>query len=223
MTGLLPAFDVLTPESVAEAVRTRQAFPESRYLGGGTDLVANLRRGLGEPTALIDLTSIGELREIRIEGDRLRIGAGVTLMALERDPDVAKHAAVLARAASTVAAPAQRSAATVGGNLCLDTRCVFYNQSDWWRAANGFCLKKKGDICHVAPTGARCHAAYSGDLAPALMVLGAEVEIAGGRGRRTIALTDLYADDGRAHLTLAPDELLVAVTLPIAPVAADYA
>jgi 4-hydroxybenzoyl-CoA reductase subunit beta len=104
--------------------------------------------------------------------------------------------------------------ATVGGNLCLDTRCIYYNQSEWWRSANAYCLKNRGDICHVAPQGRRCHAAFTGDLAPALLVLGAKIDIAGPQGRRQIPLSDLYIEDGKAHLTLADSELIVAVHLP---------
>jgi 4-hydroxybenzoyl-CoA reductase subunit beta len=241
MTAPLSPFELLTPASVDEAVMMRQSQPESRFLAGGTDLVANLRHGLGQPTALIDLAGIRELREIRIDSGTwrrpfvgapprrplhaswLRIGACVTLAQLESHPDVSARAAIIVRAAATVAAPAHRNAATIGGNLCLDTRCVFYNQSDWWRAANGYCLKLGGNTCHVAPTGAQCYAAYSGDLAPALMVLGAEAEIAGGHGRRTLPLTELYGANGRAHLRLAADELLVAVRVPLVPIVADYA
>ncbi|MGZ9052942.1 MAG: FAD binding domain-containing protein, partial [Rhodoplanes sp.] len=116
-----------------------------------------------------------------------------------------------------------RSMATVGGNLCLDTRCIYYNQSEWWRRSNRYCLKHRGDTCHVAPQGQRCHAAFSGDLAPALMVLGAEIEIAGPAGRRRIPLAELYAEDGRAHLKLAQGELLVCVQLPAAPPPSTYA
>jgi 4-hydroxybenzoyl-CoA reductase subunit beta len=105
--------------------------------------------------------------------------------------------------------------ATLGGNLCLDTRCVFYNQSRWWRAANQYCLKRGGDICHVAPQGKHCYAAFSGDLAPALLVLGAEVELVSVRGTRRIALAELYRDDGAAHLTLARDEVLSRVHVPV--------
>ncbi len=112
--------------------------------------------------------------------------------------------------------------ATVGGNLCLDTRCIYYNQSEWWRSANAYCLKNRGETCHVAPQGQRCHAAFSGDLAPALLVYGAEVDIAGAKGQRRIPLSELYVEDGKAHLTLAPGELLVAVHLPAAPPAAAY-
>jgi 4-hydroxybenzoyl-CoA reductase subunit beta len=103
---------------------------------------------------------------------------------------------------------------TVGGNLCLDTRCIYYNQSEWWRSANAYCLKNGGDICHVAPQGKHCHAAFTGDLAPALLVLGAEVSIAGTQGHRRISLSELYVEDGKAHLTLADGELIVAVHLP---------
>src|SRR5207342_2518557 len=122
-----------------------------------------------------------------------------------------------------IAAPGHRAIGTVGGNLCLDTRCIYYNQSEWWRSANAYCLKNRGDTCHVAPQGRRCHAAFSGDLAPALMALGAEIEIAGPAGRRGIPLADLYAEDGRAHLKLAPGELILWVQLPAAPPPSAYA
>ena len=108
----------------------------------------------------------------------------------------------------------------MGGNLCLDTRCVFYNQSAWWRRANDFCLKHGGDTCHVAPQGKRCHAAFAGDLAPALLVLGAEIDVTGSRGTRRIPLGDLYTDDGAAHLTLTPGEIVAAVRVPPQPAGA---
>ena len=110
----------------------------------------------------------------------------------------------------------------MGGNLCLDTRCIYYNQSEWWRRANGYCLKHRGDICHVAPQGQHCHATFSGDLAPALMILNAEVEIAGNAGRRSLPLADLYVEDGRAHLVLGDDEIVVAVHLPLDPPPSMY-
>jgi 4-hydroxybenzoyl-CoA reductase subunit beta len=112
---------------------------------------------------------------------------------------------------------------TVGGNLCLDTRCIYYNQSEWWRRANKFCLKRNGNICHVAPQGQHCHAAYTGDVAPALMALGAEIEIAGITQRRRIPLSDLYVEDGRAHLSLADSEIIVAIYLPGAAPRSAYA
>jgi len=107
--------------------------------------------------------------------------------------------------------------------LCLDTRCIYYNQSEWWRSANAYCLKNRGDVCHVAPQGQRCHAAYSGDLAPALLVLGAEIDIAGVQNNRRIPLRELYVEDGKAHLALADGELIVAVHLPAEPPSSAYA
>jgi 4-hydroxybenzoyl-CoA reductase subunit beta len=107
--------------------------------------------------------------------------------------------------------------------LCLDTRCIYYNQSEWWRHANAYCLKHRGDVCHVAPQGQRCHAAYSGDLAPALLVFGAEIDIAGAQGNRRISLSDLYVEDGKAHLALADGELIVAVHLSSDPPPSAYA
>jgi 4-hydroxybenzoyl-CoA reductase subunit beta len=150
------------------------------------------------------------------------LGAAVTLAELIDHGPLARAYPALVAAARSIAAPAHREAATLGGNLCLDTRCLFYNQSAWWRGANGFCLKYGGDTCHVAPTGTRCHAAYSGDLAAILMVYGALVEIAGSAGLRVLPLGELYADDGAAHLRLARDECVMSVRLPPDPPRARY-
>jgi 4-hydroxybenzoyl-CoA reductase subunit beta len=199
--------------SVAEAAAWLAA-PGARVIAGGTDLVPNLRRGLEAPATLVDIGGIAALRTIAYDAPSRRIGASVTLARLASEPRIAAEYPALAQAAAEVAAPAHRNAGTVGGNLCLDTRCVFYNQSAWWREANRWCLKRGGDTCHVAPQGARCHAAFCGDLAPALLVYGAEVELTSTAGTRRIPLGDLFRDDGAAHLALAPGELLVAVHLP---------
>jgi len=131
---------------------------------------------------------------------------------------------VLAKAAGLVAGPTHREAATLGGNLCQDTRCVFYNQSDWWRAGNGYCLKYRGDKCHVVVKSDRCYATYHGDVAPALIALGASADIVGPGGARTLPVASLFVEDGARRLTLAPGEWLAAVVVP--PAAgwrADYA
>jgi 4-hydroxybenzoyl-CoA reductase subunit beta len=188
--------------------------PNARVLAGGTDLVANLRDGLGAPSTLVDLGAIEELAAVRIGARGIRIGARVTLAQLAADAQIGALYPAIAQAAASVAGPAHRSVATVGGNLCLDTRCVFYNQSEWWRRANRYCLKYRGDVCHVAPQGNSCQAAYSGDLAPALLALEAEVEIAGAGGLRRIALTDLYVEDGAAHLALRSGDIVAAVHVP---------
>jgi 4-hydroxybenzoyl-CoA reductase subunit beta len=214
MTASLSDFHLLQPLTVQEAITARLDHPNGHFIAGGTDLLVNMRRGISNPNSLIDLSAIDELTEIELREDGLTIGAGVTIAALARHEFIADHYKALSQAARAIAGPAHRALATVGGNLCLDTRCIFYNQSEWWRSANAYCLKNHGDICHVAPQGRRCHAAFTGDLAPALLVLGAKIEIAGPQGRRQIPLSDLYVEDGMAHLTLADAELVVAVHLP---------
>ncbi|MGC8475259.1 MAG: 4-hydroxybenzoyl-CoA reductase subunit beta [Acetobacteraceae bacterium] len=216
----LSPFRVLTPASIAEAVAAAAAHQGARFVAGGTDLLVNLRHGIGAPGVLIDLRSIPELR--RIGPDR-GIGAAVTLAEIAAAPPALAAYPALIAAAASVAGPAHRAAGTIGGNLCLDTRCVFYNRGEWWRAANAFCLKHRGETCHVAPTGHRCHAAFSGDLAPALLAYDAAVRIAGPGGLRTEPLAALYAEDGAAHLRLGPGEFLVGVVLPPDPWPAAYA
>jgi 4-hydroxybenzoyl-CoA reductase subunit beta len=210
----MPGFELKRPASIAEAAAILAAEPAARLLAGGTDLVPKMRRGIERPPVLVDLGAVQGFSRIDFNGAGLSLGAGVTISRLAADERIALNYAALAEAARTIAGPGHRSVATVGGNLCLDTRCVFYNQSEWWRAANDYCLKRGGDVCHVAPQGQHCHAAFSGDLAPALLALGATVELAASRGARCITLADLYRDDGAAHLTLERDELLARVIVP---------
>jgi 4-hydroxybenzoyl-CoA reductase subunit beta len=221
----LPEFDVVRPKTLAEAVAARARHPYSQLLGGGTDLVVNIRRGIVSPPVLIDVNDLQELRAINADAHTIEIGAAVTLAELAGQPQVRSHYPVLAQAAEFVAGPTHRNMGTVGGNLCLDTRCLFYNQSEWWRAANDHCLKTTGHVCHVAPKSRGvCFATFSGDLAPALLTLGAEVDLLGLRERRTIPLADLYIGyarqdqpvsatigDGKHYLSLRPGELVTAV------------
>lgn len=223
MTALMPDFQLTRPRDLADAITARRDHAGSAFLAGGTDLLVSMRHGLHQPPLLIDLSDVAELNGIDTGRDGVRIGAGVRIAALEDAAVIAERYRALQQAARTIAGPGHRLMGTVGGNLCLDTRCVYYNQSEWWRRANKFCLKQGGDICHVAPQGQRCHAAFTGDLAPALLVLGAQIEIAGTDGRRRIPLGDLYIEDGRAHLSLAADEIIVAVHLPPAPPRSAYA
>lgn len=213
----LPEFALARPASLAEAVRLLMANPQGRILAGGTDLVPNLRRGIGAPPLVVDLSAIPGMDAIEASDSGLRIGARATLGTLAQHPLLAERFPALCEAARTVAGPGHRTVATLGGNVCLDTRCVFYNQAEWWRRGNDYCLKHRGSVCHVAPQGERCHAAFSGDLAPALMALSAEAEIASATGTRTVPLESLYRDDGASHLTLAPWEVLSAVRIPAAP------
>lgn len=214
--AVLADFRLLRPASAADAVRLRAEFPASRYIAGGTDLLPNMRRGLVSADAVIDLGGVAELAELRVVDDFLQVGAGVTLATLAADPVVRARLPGLAQAAASVAGPTHRAAATLGGNLCLDTRCMYYNQSEFWREGNQFCMKLKGDVCRVAKKSKRCLAAFSGDVAPALIALGATVELLGAEGMRRIPLAEMYRDDGKAWLTLAPDELLLRVHVPAA-------
>jgi 4-hydroxybenzoyl-CoA reductase subunit beta len=222
MTAPLAEFRLAQPATVKEAVAAALKQPGSCFVAGGTDLLVNMRRGISSPDLLVDLSGIDELTEIKTDDHGLTIGAGVTIATLARNTAIASQYRALAQAAIAIAGPGHRVMATVGGNLCLDTRCIYYNQSEWWRSANAYCLKHRGDVCHVAPQGQRCHAAFSGDLAPALLVLGAEIDIAGPKGQRRIPLSELYIEDGKAHLALAAGELIVAVHLPAAPPSSAY-
>lgn len=210
----LPNFQVHRPKTAEEAVELRAGNADSRFLAGGTDMIVNVRRGIEQPSDLIDLTHVDELTEIREEADGLRVGAAITLQQLSEHESVAGAYRAVSEAAGSVAGPTHRAYATVGGNLCLDTRCLFYNQSEWWRSSNAFCLKHRGEVCHVAPGGRECFAAYSGDLAPAMLVHEARAGLIGPDGRREIPLADLYRDDGMDHLTLGVGELVASVLLP---------
>ena len=210
----MPEFTLHRPDTAAEAVKLKASDSTSRYLAGGTDMIVNVRRGIETPETMIDLTAIADIAAIARDGDGLRIGAGAKLADLAVDETIIREYPAVAQAAASVAGPTHRAYGTIGGNLCLDTRCLFYNQSQWWRESNNFCLKHKGDVCHVAPGGKRCFAAFSGDVAPAMMVYEAKIDLEGPNGSRTIPLADLYRDDGMDHLTLEQDELLVSIRLP---------
>ncbi len=221
----LPEFDLVRPKTLDALVRARAAHPRSSLLGGGTDLVVNIRRGIVAPPVLIDINGVDELRAIAADARELKIGAAAKLAEIAAHPQVIEHYPVVAQAAGHIAGPTQRNMGTVGGNLCLDTRCIFYNQSEWWRDANDHCLKTTGRICHVAPKSRGvCFATFSGDLAPALLVLDAEIDIAGPAGKRTMPLAELYIGfarqdepvtatrgDGKYFLSLRPGEFIAAV------------
>ncbi len=221
MTTPLPDFKRLQPQTVAEAVTALRSNADARLCAGGTDLIVNMRHGLVDTGTLVDLGGIADLKTIRKDGTGLRIGAGVSLRTLRDDPRLVPYGAV-PMAAAAIAGRTHQNVATLGGNLCLDTRCIYYNQSQWWRQSNDFCLKYQGTICHVAPKGDRCRAAYSGDLAPALMVNDAKVEITGPAGTRHLNLGDFFHEDGAAFLALERDEILVAIHLPAPWVSSVY-
>lgn len=222
MSEPLPDFTVMRPNSVDEAILALATNPSARLCAGGTDLIVNMRRGLVQTECLIDLSAVSDLKTIFIDDTGIWIGAGVILRDLAKNKAIAAAFPAINMAALAIAGPNHRETATVGGNLCVDTRCLYYNQSHWWRKSNNFCLKYHGVTCHVAPKGNRCRAAYSGDLAPALMVLNALVSISGVSGQRQIPVAELFQEDGADYLTIAPDEIITAVFVPATKAASTY-
>lgn len=184
-------------------------------IAGGTDLVPNMKHRLFAPGHLVALKGIGELYGIEERDRQLVIGAAESLTSVASHRLVRKHFPALAHAASLVAHPMIRNQGTLGGNICLDTRCTFYNQTYFWRQALGFCLKKDGDVCHVVAGGRKCVAAHSADTPPILMALGAEIDIASAAGERSLNLSDFFTADGIWNKKLERHELVTRVRLPL--------
>jgi 4-hydroxybenzoyl-CoA reductase subunit beta len=212
----MPAFRLERPATLGEAVRILAAHdPEAMIIAGGTDVVPNLQMRLFSPRVVVDLKPLRSLAGIEFKTESgLRIGAMTTLTTIVESRVIRERFPVLASAVGTIAGPLQRNMGTLGGNLCLETRCRWYNQSQFWRGALGGCLKKDGDLCHVAPGGTFCWAAWSGDAAPALLALDAEIEITGPAGERRLPLGEFYQNDGMNRIALAPGEILTAVRVP---------
>jgi len=211
----LPRFRFVAPASVAEAADVLAAASpgEAMIVAGGTDLIPNMKRRQQVPATLIGLRGIPELRTIG-NRDGYRIGAGVTLSQVVRAVPQASPFDGLRQAAAQVATPHLRNMGTIGGNLCLDTRCNYYDQNYEWRRAIGFCMKKDGSTCWVAPSSPKCLAISSTDTAPALIALDATISLLSAAGTRRMPLRQLYANDGINYLTRRPDEILTTVTLP---------
>jgi len=210
----LPQFKLLRPRNLDEALVCLTKYANLRVLAGGTDLIPSMRQKLFEPEYVLDIRRIAELKRIREQGSGVEIGALTSLTAIDHSDLLRRRYPVLTEAAATVASPVLRNMGTIGGNICLDTRCLWYNQSLTWRKGCGFCIKKDGDLCHVAPGGQKCWAAFSGDTPPALLCLNAEIEIASPSGLRRIPLQEFYSNDGASYRNLKPDELLTRVLLP---------
>ncbi len=212
----LPEFKLLRPRSIEEAVgHMEKRVGDVRVLAGGTDLIPSMRQKLFEPQYVLDLRGIQTLSGIELEPDgSVEIGALTSMRSIERSEFLRQRYPVLTEAAATVASPTLRNMGTIGGNICLDTRCLWYNQSLAWRKGCGFCIKKDGDLCHVAPGGTKCWAVFSGDTPPALLCLGAEIELVSASGSRRIPLQDFYTGLGDNYRRLQPNELVTRLFLP---------
>ncbi len=211
----LDPFTVLHPATIDEAVALlAQHGDQAKVLAGGTDLLPNMKHGLFEPAVVVSIGRLAELKGVVDDGAVLRIGALTTLHDLAAHPLVRAHVPGLAVAAGEVAGPQLRRMGTLGGNLCLDTRCLFYNQTYFWREALGFCLKKDGTVCHVVHGGQKCVAAASNDTATMLLCLDAAVVVRSAQGARTVPLVDFYVPDGVKNTVMQPGDLLTAVVVP---------
>ena len=213
----LPTFAYHTPKTASEAVRLKKEHgSDAMYVAGGTDLYPNMKRRHQTPAQVVSLRDVGELHSMEVlEDGRLQIGAMVTLTTLEHYPHLKAHYPALQHAIREISTPLLRNMGTLGGNLLLDTRCTYYDQSHEWRESIDFCMKsKEGAICWVAPGSPRCWAVQSSDSVPVVCAMEAEIELADESGVRTIVADALYQDDGIQYLTKKPEELLTRVTLP---------
>jgi len=206
----LDQLNIVRPETVAEVIATLADNPGAMLIAGGTDLVPKLKRGQFTPSLLVSLDRVTDLDRITSSGDAVTIGARVTIRAIERYDGLDGFGGVK-EAARLVATPVIRNSGTLGGNLLQDTRCRYYDRGEFWREAVGYCLKKDGDECRVAPGGGRCFATLCSDMAPALIVHNATVTLAG-VSQRTVPLEDIYCDDGIEYTDL-ENEILLSVTL----------
>ncbi|MFQ5637480.1 MAG: FAD binding domain-containing protein [bacterium] len=208
---ILPKFRYYQPVSLEEAFSIVQSCPDDYdFIAGGTDVLPNYKNRLNHRKNVISLTGIKELYQISTEA----IGSMVSLVKIEKDKTLSAKLPVLTQAAGLVATPLLRESATVGGNILLDTRCWFFNQSYLWRESKGFCLKADGDVCLVVPQKEICYATYSGDLAPVFMVLDATFHLAGPEGERQVLASQFFTHDGITRNVKFPEEILVKITLP---------
>ncbi|MFT7516773.1 MAG: 4-hydroxybenzoyl-CoA reductase subunit beta [Myxococcota bacterium] len=212
----MPKFKVLNPVTVTEAVTAIAEHSDARFIAGGTDMNPNLKHKLLEPSNLIALSGVKELFGITRTDEGLRIGAMQNLTSIESSELIQQLAPGLASAARQVSGPQLRNMGTIGGNVMLDTRCQWYNQTYFWRKSLGFCLKKDGELCHVIKGGSKCVAAASNDTAAALSTLQAELEFANAQGSTRIAIDKLWQADGIYNKKVSPHDLLVAIHLPAA-------
>ncbi|MGD2069876.1 MAG: FAD binding domain-containing protein [Gemmatimonadota bacterium] len=214
----LPAYRYHRPRTVEEAVSLLGEHEgDVMPVAGGTDLIPNMKHRLFEPGHLVALKGIEAMRGVAEEEGELVIGACESLASVAGHESVRRHFPALADAAGHVAGPQLRNAGTLGGNLCLDTRCTYYNQTRFWRQSLGFCLKKDGDTCHVTKVGRKCVAAHSADTPPVLMTLDARAVLRGPDGGRELAVRDFFVPDGIRNTRLEPGELVTAVRVPLPP------
>ncbi|MDY6972337.1 MAG: xanthine dehydrogenase family protein subunit M [Thermodesulfobacteriota bacterium] len=220
----LPRFEYVLPKTIDEAIAVLSEEREAKLIAGGTDILVSMKQRVTTPKQLVSLREIRNIEYIDNGNGNLRIGALTTLNSIEESAIVKEKFPMLARSAGDVGAPQHRYAGTIAGNICLDTRCIYYNQSHFWRKCRPVCYKLGGEEANCSgfetwqgfpsPKGNVCYAVYSGDTAPSLIALGAEVKINGPEGERVIPLRTLFTGDGKKPFTLGPGDILTEVILP---------
>jgi len=212
----LPTFGYVAPETLQDVLSfLQEKGSETKIIAGGTDLLPSMKQGLFRPSYVLALQNVSGLSGMEFTKEAgLRLGPLTKLRELETSSVVAEHYPLLRQAANAVGSPQLRYMGTVGGNLALDTRCCYYNQSAAWRRSRETCLKMGGETCHAVGGGSRCFAVFSGDLAPALLALGASVTVASSRTTTTVPLREVYTGDGKGPLRLGADELLSGIHVP---------
>ena len=212
----LPQFELAEPKSVEEVVGLLEKYGDSaRLMAGGTDLMPNMKHEFETPDVVIGLGRIPHLKGVEQTAEGLRIGAMTTVHDIGNNELVSKHLPSLAEACQAIAGPQLRRMGTIGGNVCLDTRCVYINQTYFWRQALGFCIKKDGTACHVVTGGSRCVAAASNDSGPVLMSLGATLKLVSAKGERVVSIEDFYRNDGEFNQQRERNELLTEIFIPM--------
>ena len=215
----LPPFTYHRPATLEDAIAALADYgPDARLVAGGTDLWPNMKRRHQTAATVSSLMRIPELRAIRSNGSRagVRLGATTTLTEVADAAALSQRYPALVRAVESISSPPLRNMGTIGGNLCLDTRCTYYNQTEGWRRSIDYCMKEQGTICWVAPSSPRCWAHTASDSAPILCALDATLRLRSTAGERSVPITDFYSDDGIEYLTKRPEEMLVEIELPAA-------
>lgn len=214
----LRPFSFGEPRSLTELARMlAHTDAKTKFMAGGTDLLPNLKHGLYDIDRIISLKRVDEMRTLTLEGTRLTLGALITLDTIANHASLKLCIKALTKAAAMIASPQIRNMGTLGGNICLDTRCLYFNQTDFWRKALGYCLKKDGCACHVVKTGKRCVAAASNDLATVLLAHDARLRIFSPEGTRSISLNDFYINNGEKNNLLMPNEVVTDVEVDVVP------
>jgi len=210
----LPKFEYYEPKKISETVSILQNEPAAKILAGGTDLLVNMKHRVERPPVLVNIKRLGELDFIRQDNGDIRLGALTPLKRLYMTPVVIKNLPGLAQAASSVGSYHHQVMGTLAGNICQQNRCMYFNQSQWWRGSRATCFKAGGEICHVVNKNKICHSTYCGDMAPALMVLKAGIALTGPGGSRELPIEDLFSGDGKTPLRLNQGEILTEIIIP---------